>query len=556
MADNNVNFSINVQGNASTGVAQLNTQVNQLNQTAQQTESLFDQIGKAALNLNNIVGVISSVTVKMQEFADANKMQQVAESQLAQVMRNTMGASQEEIDTIKELASAQQQLGVIGDEVQLAGAKELGVHLKKADTMKQLLPVMNDFIAKNYGMDASQESAASAGALLGKAMEGNVEALQRSGIQFDEVQKKIMETGTEEERAATLAEVLNEKVGGMNAALAATPEGQVQQAANSFGDLKEAIGQVYVNIQAALVPVVETAINAFYGLMNFFQTFWPIIAGITAAIAALTITIKAHAIITKTVSIITKVWAGAQALLNVIMTANPIGLIITAIVAMIGVIVFLCLKVKGWGTLWDAVTTFAKETFYAFVDGVKLAFTTIVNGIMIGIDKIKEGWYKFKLAIGIGDEDENTKKLKEIQGDIEKRANDIAEAAKKEKEHIENAKHAFDNVHLELDDSVTLKSTTDKLKAQLGITDNSAVNNNGDVSTSTVNTDLSDASTQISSGGKNIKNFNITINDGLVNGVQNYFNNSSDNPESASDFMWRLSNALQMILNDVNYAAQ
>ena len=42
MADNNVNFSINVQGNASTVVAQLNTQVNQLNQTAQQTESLFE----------------------------------------------------------------------------------------------------------------------------------------------------------------------------------------------------------------------------------------------------------------------------------------------------------------------------------------------------------------------------------------------------------------------------------------------------------------------------------------------------------------------------------
>ena len=556
MADNSVNFSINVQGNASTVVAQLNTQVNQLNQTAQQTESLFDQIGKAALNLNNIVGVISSVTGKMQEFADANKMQQVAESQLAQVMRNTMGASQEEINSIKELASAQQQLGVIGDEVQLAGAKELGVHLKKADTMKQLLPVMNDFIAKNYGMDASQESAASAGALLGKAMEGNVEALQRSGIQFDEVQKKIMETGTEEERAATLAEVLNEKVGGMNEALAATPEGQVQQAANSFGDLKEAIGQVYVNIQAALVPVVNTAIDAFYGLMNFFQTFWPIIVGITAAIAALTITIKAQAIITKTVSIITKVWAGAQALLNIIMTANPIGLIITAIVALIGIIVFLCLKVKGWGTLWDAVVTFAKETFMAFVDGNKLYFLTLIEGIMIGLDKIKEGWYKFKLAVGIGDEDENMAALKKVQQDVKNRAEKIADAAKKEKEHIDKALHAFDNVKMELDDSVTLKGTTDKLKEQLGITDNSAVNNNGDVNNSNVNNDLSDASTKISSGGKNIKNFNITINDGLVNGVQNYFNNSSDNPESASDFMWRLSNALQMILNDVNYAAQ
>lgn len=556
MADNSVNFSINVQGNASTVVAQLNTQVNQLNQTAQQTESLFDQIGKAALNLNNIVGVISSVTGKMQEFADANKMQQVAESQLAQVMRNTMGASQEEINSIKELASEQQKLGVIGDEVQLAGAKELGMHLKNTDTMKQLLPVMNDYIAKSYGMDASQESAASAGALLGKAMEGNVEALQRSGIQFSEAQKKIMETGTEEERAATLAEVLNEKVGGMNEALAATPEGQVQQAANSFGDLKEAIGQVYVNIQAALVPVVNTAIDAFYGLMNFFQTFWPIIVGITAAIAALTITIKAQAIITKTVSIITKVWAGAQALLNIIMTANPIGLIITAIVALIGIIVFLCLKVKGWGTLWDAVVTFAKETFMAFVDGNKLYFLTLIEGIMIGLDKIKEGWYKFKLAVGIGDEDENMAALKKVQQDVKNRAEKIADAAKKEKEHIDNALHAFDNVKMELDDSVTLKGTTDKLKEQLGITDNSAVNNNGDVNNSNVNNDLSDASTKISSGGKNIKNFNITINDGLVNGVQNYFNNSSDNPESASDFMWRLSNALQMILNDVNYAAQ
>lgn len=556
MADNSVNFTINVQGNASTMVTQLNTQFNQLNQTANGTESLFHRIGDAAFKLNSIVGAISSVTGKMQEFADANKAQQVVENQLAQVMRNTMGASQEEIDTIKELASAQQQLGVIGDEVQLAGAKELGVHLKKADTMKQLLPVMNDYIAKSYGMDASQESAASAGALLGKAMEGNVEALQRSGIQFSEAQKKIMETGTEEERAATLAEVLNEKVGGMNEALAATPEGQVQQAANSFGDLKEAIGQVYVNIQAALVPVVNTAIDAFYGLMNFFQIFWPIIVGITAAIAALTITIKAQAIITKTVSIITKVWAGAQALLNIIMTANPIGLIITAIVALIGIIVFLCLKVKGWGTLWDAVVTFAKETFMAFVDGNKLYFLTLIEGIMIGLDKIKEGWYKFKLAVGIGDEDENMAALKKVQQDVKNRAEKIADAAKKEKEHIDKALHAFDNVKMELDDSVTLKGTTDKLKEQLGITDNSAVNNNGDVNNSNVNNDLSDASTKISSGGKNIKNFNITINDGLVNGVQNYFNNSSDNPESASDFMWRLSNALQMILNDVNYAAQ
>lgn len=56
------------------------------------------------------------------------------------------------------------------------------------------------------------------------------------------------------------------------------------------------------------------------------------------------------------------------------------------------------------------------------------------------------------------------------------------------------------------------------------------------------------------SGGQTVKNINITINDGLVNGVQNYFNSSSDNPDTASNFMGQLTNALQMIVSDVLYA--
>lgn len=551
MADNTVNFVINVQGNASTAVAQVNTQFNQLNQTAKETQSLFGKIGQAALHINNIIDVIGRVTSSMQEFANANKLQQVAENQLAKVMKNTMGASMDEINSIKELASAQQQLGVIGDEVQLAGAKELSIHLKKSDTLKKLLPLMNDYIATNDGLEATQSSAASAGELLGKAMEGNVTMLERTGIKFSEAQKKIMQTGNEEERASVLAEVLGNRVGGMNEALAKTPEGQIQKTVNSIGDLKEAIGQVYVKLQAALIPAVNTAINAFYGLMTFCQNYWPLVVGLTGAIAAFTIAVNAHAIVTGIVSKATKIWAGVQALLNVVLHASPLTWIITAIVALIGVIAFLCIKVKGWGTLWEAVVTFAKETFYAFVDGVKGYFFTLLNSIMIVLDKIKEGWYKFKIAVGIGDEDENLAALRKVQDDVKQRADAIAAAAKVEKEHLEKARHAFDNVNLEWDNKVTVKSVADKLKAQLGLSGDVIEDN----SETNISEDLSNASTSISSGGKNIKNFNITINDGLVNGVQNYFNSSDDNPETASDFMWRLSNALQMILNDVNYAA-
>lgn len=551
MADNTVNFVVNINGNASSELTQMNSGFNVLNGTVNETQSLFSRIGQVTFHFNNIVSAISNVTSKMREFADANKLQQVAENQLSQVMKNTMGASTGEINSIKELASAQQRLGVIGDEVQLAGAKELGIHLKKSDTLKKLLPLMNDYIAANDGLDATQQGAASEGSLLGKAMDGNVMMLERAGIKFSDAQKKIMQTGTEEERAATLAEVLGSKVGGMNEMLAQTPEGKMQQVSNSIGDVKEVIGQLYVKLQAALVPAVQTAINAFYSMMSFFQNFWPIILGIAGAIAALTITVNAHAIATKVVSGVTKLWAGAQALLNAIMTANPIGLIIAGVIALTGVIVFLCLKIKGWGSLWDAVVTFAKETFFAFVDGVKGYFMSMVNLIMIALDKIKEGWYKFKIAVGIGDEDENVAALKKIQDDVKNRAESIVNAAKVEKDHLEKARHAFDNVNLEWDKKVSLKGVTDKLKAQIGL--------NGDVieenEETNISEDLSNTSTAISSGGKNVKNFNITINDGLVNGVQNYFNSSDDNPETATDFMWRLSNALQMILNDVNYAA-
>lgn len=40
-------------------------------------------------------------------------------------MRQRMGATDKEIQSIKELASAQQEIGVIGDEVQLSGAQQV-----------------------------------------------------------------------------------------------------------------------------------------------------------------------------------------------------------------------------------------------------------------------------------------------------------------------------------------------------------------------------------------------------------------------------------------------
>jgi hypothetical protein len=65
-----------------------------------------------------------------------------------------------------------------------------------------------------------------------------------------------------------------------------------------------------------------------------------------------------------------------------------------------------------------------------------------------------------------------------------------------------------------------------------------------------------DAVDSITSGGKSVKNFNITINDGLIKQVDNHFASTNESPETAGDFMWKVSQALQMMLNDINYTAK
>ena len=109
----------------------------------------FDSFNKSLSDLQNVC----------QDLTNAYSAQVQAETQLATVMRNTMDAREEDIQSIKDLCSAQQELGVIGDEVQLAGAQELATYLSKRQSLEQLIPVINDMLAQQYGLNASQENA-------------------------------------------------------------------------------------------------------------------------------------------------------------------------------------------------------------------------------------------------------------------------------------------------------------------------------------------------------------------------------------------------------------
>ena len=211
---------------------------------------------KKAMAAVGIAASVSAIVSASREAAEAYDAQAEAEMKLATVMRNTMRASNDEIQSILDLASAQQKLGVVGDEVQLAGAQELATYLTETRTLKKLIPVMNDMAAQQYGYNVTAEETTSIATMLGKVMNGQVSALSRYGYTFNDAQANILKTGNEMQRAATLAQVVRQSVGGMNRALAATPTGRMIQLNNVLGDIREKYGQLVRTVGTLLLPLL------------------------------------------------------------------------------------------------------------------------------------------------------------------------------------------------------------------------------------------------------------------------------------------------------------
>lgn len=441
------------------------------------------------------------------------------ETKLAAVMKNTMSAGRAEVDSILALANAQGKLGVIGDEIQLAGAQELATYLTKKQSLEKLMPVMNDMIAQQYGYNASGEQAAQIASMMGKVMDGQVGALSRYGYKFTDAQERILKYGNESQRAATLAEVVSDAVGGVNAALAQTPEGKLKQYANDMADIQERVGQLYVHIKASLLPIFEWLQGMLSGLVDWLNkhkdtiltlvnmvaqgfkwaftiiltpikavinalVWWwsklkegqPVVVIATGLLAALGLAIlameapmMAMAVWSGIVAVAKLVWAGVMWVLNAAMYANPLTWVIALIIALIAVIAYVCYKTEGWGSLWDGVVGFMKHTFMAYISTIKLAWTTLINGFMIGLDKIKLGWYKFKLAVGIGDKAANQAAIADINRDIEARKDAIVEGARKVAEHTKAAKESLQSIHMTWNKDKTIGGLIGSMKEKLGI---------------------------------------------------------------------------------------
>lgn len=363
----------------------------------------WSQASQAFKNFRDLVGNLESA---FSDLGSAYSEQVTREAQLAQAMRNTMGATDADIQKIKDLCSAQQELGVVGDEVQLAGAQELSTYLTLGSSLETLIPVMNDMVAQQYGLEASGESAAQIASMLGKVMNGQVEALSRYGYSFTEAQKKVLLLGEEEERAAVLAAVVGESVGGMNAALAQTDVGQQKQLENTLGDIKEQLGGM---VEGALpfISITAAAVQATSGMAELavgIQTLTASLATNGRAWIANAAEVTRHKIATMaaavaqgTIRAATLAWQGVQAALNVVLSANPIGLIVMAIGALVTAVVSAYNNCESFRNICNQVWAVIKPLASMIMEGLAKAFEWLV-------EKCSEAWEWLKNILGLGGE--------------------------------------------------------------------------------------------------------------------------------------------------------
>lgn len=203
---------------------------------------------------------VSGLQGVLGSYAEAYSNAAVASKKLEVVMRQRMDATDEDIKSIKAVTTAQKELGIIGGSVQNAGAQQVSTFLTQASSLRTLIPAMNNLLAQQKGVNATQEDAVGIGNLMGKAMQGQTSALRRVGISFTEAEEQILKYGSESERAATLAKVITNNVGEMNAKLAQTDAGKMKQLQNYIGGIKAKIGSIVVGLQPYLAAASQVAI--------------------------------------------------------------------------------------------------------------------------------------------------------------------------------------------------------------------------------------------------------------------------------------------------------
>jgi hypothetical protein len=366
-------------------------------------------------------GALTAATgVFLKQSIDAAKEKLKADKLLEANLKRTNNYSIDRINSLKDEAGALQDLGVIGDDVIVAGAGQLAMYKLSHDQIKKTMPILSDMVAKEKGFNATQEDSIAMADVIGKALDGKTKGLLKYGVQLTKAEEKVFKTMKAEKRLDFIVKKVNKSIGGTNKALRETDEGKIISAQGAFGDMQAEVGkklmpylgklavwfhskipgiqdlilgtadkveQLIIKVDPYITqikqlfgslwdrgkPALEEfknillegagqAIDIAQSIIDNWDRISPIVYTVVGALAAYKTVMfisSAYTLAMVGAMKLKAIWDGIQAArtkgltiqqiaLNVAMSANPIGIVITAIAALVGI---------GWMLYknWDLV---------------------------------------------------------------------------------------------------------------------------------------------------------------------------------------------------------
>ena len=172
---------------------------------------------------------------------------------------------------------------------------------------------------------------------------------------------------------------------------------------NAIPGALQIAGSVISGAFGVLKTIIPPVVSVFKFLGDNISWIGPIATGLATGIGVLTTAIKINAAVTaisangfkawaastKIAGTATKLFAGAQKILNLVMSANPIGIVIAAVVALGTAFVLLYKKCEPFRNFINGIGAGLQKAFFATVEwfkGLPATFSNIFNSVKNIVD--------------------------------------------------------------------------------------------------------------------------------------------------------------------------
>ena len=355
-------------------------------ESANETESAFAKIGGVAKNIAIGIGAAGVAIGGAFIGAVESTREYRAEMGLLDAAFQTAGHSSTAAkDTYSELNA------VLGDSGQ---AVEASQHLAKiADNEKELTGLTDILtgVYATFGESLPLEGLAEGinhSASLGEVQGSLADALEWSGITVEDFNDKLAKLKTEVERQDLIVKTLkgtyseaSEQYKATNADIMESRKAQ-ERLSDAMAKVGEIGEPIMTSIKNAIASLAETAVPVLEDMVNWFrdavtwikqnettvQAWIAVIIGATAAIGTFILIISWGKIMTAAANAI-KVVRTAMIAFNAVLMANPVGLVVAALVGLVAAFVYLWNNVEGfrefWKSAWNTIKSLAKSAWTA-----------------------------------------------------------------------------------------------------------------------------------------------------------------------------------------------